>query len=246
MKVKREFWILLIIPLTYIITYNLRLDFIGPFLEEDALVESLGALAFLISSIVFIYLFFSKNYGNEFKFFGKLTKRNIYFLLLGILFFLAFGEEISWGQRIFGWNTPEGFSDINAQKETNIHNLWMFQGYKEDGTPKSFFENMLNFNRLFNIFWFLFCVITPIACLISKKFKKIILWLGIPIVPLWIGGFFILNYIVFISASNIDRSNYGTVLNYINGFDEMKESFYAIGFAILSLSFLKKRSEMIN
>ncbi|SDS37592.1 hypothetical protein SAMN04515667_2035 [Formosa sp. Hel1_31_208] len=240
MKVKKEYWILLIIPITYILIYNLRADYIGAFVEEDGFVESIGALAFLMSSVVFTYLFFLKESDSQYKFFGKSTKWNIYFGLLGILFFMAFGEEISWGQRIFGWNTPERFSDINAQKETNLHNLWWFQAYKKDGTSKSFFENMLNFNRLFNIFWFLFCVITPITSLISKKFKSVILYLGIPIVPLWIGGFFLLNYIVFISGVNIGRgSDYGTGINYSNGFDEIKESFYAVGFAILSLFFLK-------
>ncbi len=33
------------------------------------------------------------------------------------------GEEISWGQRIFGWATPEELEEINRQGETNIHNI---------------------------------------------------------------------------------------------------------------------------
>lgn len=241
MKIKRELWILLILPITYTLIYNLKLDFVGPYLVEDGLVESIGALAFLIASVVFIYLFF-KYTDKKFAFFGRSTKRNIYFLLLGILFFLAFGEEISWGQRIFGWSTPDSFGDINAQKETNIHNLWIFQGYKKDGTQKTFFENMLNFNRLFNIFWFLFCVITPILYYASNKFKRLIRFIGIPLVPLWIGSFFMLNYIVFLIGINMDDVNdYVTGHNYTNGFDELKETFYAIGFAILSLFFFKQR-----
>jgi len=36
--------------------------------------------------------------------------------------FLA-GGEISGGQRIFGWGTPEELDDINDQGETNIHNV---------------------------------------------------------------------------------------------------------------------------
>jgi hypothetical protein len=42
-------------------------------------------------------------------------------------FFVAF-EEISWGQHIFNWVTPDSFSKINLQKETNIHNLQVIQG----------------------------------------------------------------------------------------------------------------------
>jgi hypothetical protein len=33
------------------------------------------------------------------------------------------GEEISWGQRIFGWATPEELEELNRQGETNIHNI---------------------------------------------------------------------------------------------------------------------------
>lgn len=33
------------------------------------------------------------------------------------------GEEISWGQRILGWATPEQLAQLNQQGETNIHNI---------------------------------------------------------------------------------------------------------------------------
>jgi len=32
------------------------------------------------------------------------------------------GEEISWGQHIFEWATPEAWHTINDQQETNLHN----------------------------------------------------------------------------------------------------------------------------
>ena len=44
-------------------------------------------------------------------------------LFYALLFFFAAGEEISWGQRIFGWETGETFQEINKQQETNVHNL---------------------------------------------------------------------------------------------------------------------------
>ena len=31
-------------------------------------------------------------------------------------------EEMSWGQTLFKWGTPEGWAEINNQRETNIHN----------------------------------------------------------------------------------------------------------------------------
>ena len=39
------------------------------------------------------------------------------------------GEEISWGQWIFKWQTPEAIRQLNSQEETNLHNMspWLFQ-----------------------------------------------------------------------------------------------------------------------
>ncbi|WP_084417817.1 hypothetical protein [Henriciella litoralis] len=39
-----------------------------------------------------------------------------------VCFFVA-GEEISWGQWIFHWETPEAMAAVNLQHETNLHNL---------------------------------------------------------------------------------------------------------------------------
>lgn len=43
-------------------------------------------------------------------------------------FYIA-GEEVSWGQHIFGWITPEFWSNVNDQNETNLHNTsaWLDQ-----------------------------------------------------------------------------------------------------------------------
>lgn len=37
--------------------------------------------------------------------------------------FVAFGEEISWGQNLLGFESPEAMRELNAQQETNVHNL---------------------------------------------------------------------------------------------------------------------------
>ncbi len=37
---------------------------------------------------------------------------------------LAAGEEISWGQCLFGWTTPDFLMGLNQQGETNIHNIY--------------------------------------------------------------------------------------------------------------------------
>lgn len=49
--------------------------------------------------------------------------RALYLLFaLGALF--AGLEEISYGQHVFGWQSPRWFAEQNAQHETNLHNLF--------------------------------------------------------------------------------------------------------------------------
>ena len=51
-------------------------------------------------------------------------------LLLWVLACIYFaGEEISWGQWLFEWETPQTISELNDQNETNFHNMssWLDQ-----------------------------------------------------------------------------------------------------------------------
>ena len=49
-----------------------------------------------------------------------------------VLLFIA-GEEISWGQRIFGYPTPDWIAERNLQEEFNLHNLSGVQGPQQVG-----------------------------------------------------------------------------------------------------------------
>ena len=55
----------------------------------------------------------------------RLGHRNLVWiqLFLAALFFLGAMEEVSWGQRLFGWGTPAILSEVNVQGETTLHNL---------------------------------------------------------------------------------------------------------------------------
>jgi hypothetical protein len=52
---------------------------------------------------------------------SRLTKVLLGILTLGC--FYLFGEEISWGQHIFGWRAGGIWGEFNYQQETNLHNL---------------------------------------------------------------------------------------------------------------------------
>jgi hypothetical protein len=43
-------------------------------------------------------------------------------------FFIA-GEEIAWGQRIFGFETPERLEELNEQEEVTVHNIDLVQQF---------------------------------------------------------------------------------------------------------------------
>src|SRR5690606_20297023 len=45
--------------------------------------------------------------------------------LAALCSFYVAAEEISWGQRIIGWDTPESWLAINDHKETNLHNSFV-------------------------------------------------------------------------------------------------------------------------
>jgi len=52
-------------------------------------------------------------------------------LVLGAIVALVFcGEELSWGQRVFGFATPEPVREVNQQGEFNVHNIGSLQHLK--------------------------------------------------------------------------------------------------------------------
>lgn len=48
------------------------------------------------------------------------------FVAMALVAFLILGEEMSWGQHLIGWQTPETFAG-NIQNETNFHNFYTYR-----------------------------------------------------------------------------------------------------------------------
>jgi hypothetical protein len=198
---------------------------------EDGLIENIGAISFLLASSVFYAAdAYSSGLGNHLG--GLRTQRNTFYLLLGILLLICFGEEVSWGQRAFHWMTPEWLKEINLQGETNLHNVALFHGKKVDGTQKTGLAMLLNMNRLFSLFWLGLCVVVPVAYKFSRKMRGWCEWLELPISPLWIGGQFLAHALVF---QLVYDSLAHAEPKVRDGFDELKESNYAILFLLLAL-----------
>jgi hypothetical protein len=79
--------------------------------KEDAMIENLSALFWIEASVICFYRIANSNLGNKFL---------LYFW--GIFSFVCCGEELSWGQRIFGYSISF-VQGHNVQKEVNVHNL---------------------------------------------------------------------------------------------------------------------------
>lgn len=83
---------------------------------EDGLFEYLTAIFFLIAALFFILFLVNvkKEVGGYVKFVVA---------TLAVLCFFTGMEEISWGQRILGIETPDSMKKLNYQQETTLHNL---------------------------------------------------------------------------------------------------------------------------
>lgn len=90
--------------------------------REDGFFEYLTVGILLFASIC-VFAALRRGYST----FNRMSRVLLYGF--GVLLFLAVMEEISWGQRILGVETPETLKAVNAQEEINVHNL--FVGYNE-------------------------------------------------------------------------------------------------------------------
>ena len=134
--------------------------------REDGFFENLGALFFLITSIMFFLLFFQHNRiggAAEFAKFNTKGKR-YFFLLMGLLFFIMMGEEISWGQRIIGFATLESMADVNRQGEFNFHNMPALHHYDEGKELKTGLAALFTAKKMFVVAFVSYLFILPLLC----------------------------------------------------------------------------------
>jgi hypothetical protein len=139
--------------------------------SEIGPLESAGALACFVAAGLFLVAFTrslrSKKYG---------TAAWHLALALGIAFLAL--EEISWGQHIFGFGTPPNIAAINAQGETNFHNVRAVHSLS---------------HNLGILILFVFFVVVPLLA----RFNPVALVFEttrLPIVPLQISALFAYSY----------------------------------------------------
>jgi hypothetical protein len=89
-----------------------------------------------VEMLTFIFLLFGGVFGVWFSL--KVYKYNGYklvasFYMVFAVFLIIVGmEEISWGQQLLKFNTPDSWKEINVQGETTLHNLGFMQNFNDN------------------------------------------------------------------------------------------------------------------
>ena len=159
--------------------------------DEDGLFENIGAFFFLSTSLIFLFSFFRQSHPQYFLF--RQVEQNYSLLILGILFFFIFAEEISWGQRIFNIEAGDFFKERNIQNETNLHNLKAFNSVNANNIKREWWD-IFSMSRLFRIFWFTWCFVIPVSIQLFPVFHDFFKKAGIPFVPPLFGVLMIINF----------------------------------------------------
>lgn len=84
--------------------------------KEDNLIENAQVLVLVAGAVAAFLLakrFLSKR---------QAVMAGLFLIAAVGLFFIA-GDEMAWGQRLFGFSTPEQLNEQNLQQETTVHNL---------------------------------------------------------------------------------------------------------------------------
>ena len=108
-------WPLLLVPLGFALLHAHDAELFSMLGREDGLIENASAvLLFLTTALAVAGAWLFRRRGARFRAFVAAA--------FAFVFFVIGGEEISWGQRIVGFESPTPFLE-NDQAETNLHNI---------------------------------------------------------------------------------------------------------------------------
>jgi hypothetical protein len=144
-----------------ILFFFINLQLFHLYSKEDGYIEYLTTFYLLAASILCL---FKATQEAE-----KLPR--LFFYALALLLFFGFGEEISWGQRIIGFETPENLDQINHQREFNLHNIHL------GGVNL----NKLIFGKILYTGVFIYFLVFPVLYRSKKWFSGLVDKFGIPL-----------------------------------------------------------------
>lgn len=203
---------------------------------REMLVENVGAAAFLGTALVFLRMLLRERRSSA-------LWRRVQLGGLAFFFFVAFGEEASWGQHWLGFATPDEMKTLNAQQETNLHNLWVVDSYEADAGKTKGFEKkkgpaalLLNSNRLFDLimiglFWLL-----PAAARFPRALAALLRRWATP-VPAW--PFAVLLLVVFLGTAATEALLVDGMIRHL-AVSEVREFGYSLLGFLAALELLRR------
>jgi hypothetical protein len=132
-------------------------------------VEYLGFAFLLIAGLFLIS-------SGVFGYFKKVRKVgvNILLLFIGFVFLIAAFEEISWGQRVLGFDTPDKLLEINQQDEFNFHNI-----------DKKFFDRVVDRSNILFVFFVAIMILLKRDFIWGIRLPDTYLTLAFAIIPFY-------------------------------------------------------------
>lgn len=181
--------------------------------KEDGIVEYAAVVFYLVASFVMFSMFrFRQSEPSGTKSFFE-VRRNLVFLLIGLLLIVFAGEEISWGQRILNFHTPDSLAKINRQGETTLHNLNFWEALDPAGLEKHGISRLYSSVALYNYLWFAVFLVIPALSKLWPQVGYFFNKAGIPVNHALYGFLFLTNFLVFelLEATNIESRSIGEI-----------------------------------
>ncbi len=211
--------ILLMAP--YFLLFFIPLHYLHFFFVEDGIVEWVSFFAWLIAAVLYTrYGCAALRHGRGFRSFWALG--------LVLITLVAAGEEISWGQRVLGYSTPEAIESVNLQSEMNLHNLKWLDVRSESGERKTGLSRWLTFNRLGTFLWLSYLVFLPVGYIFNYQFRRACNTLELPVLTLNIAVLAVVSYLIFAALNEVRFLSPGRTL--ASPLNEYKETVVAVLF----------------
>ena len=128
--------------------------------EHEGFLETYSSILFLFSALL---MGVSALYSNRLRNDQAHARICRVLAFLGLILLVLYGEEISWGQRFFGWDSVGVFERYNYQKETNLHN----------------FLNPV-FNYVYPVIGLSFCLLIYALWFFPSKNRSLLILLAVP------------------------------------------------------------------
>lgn len=194
---------------------------------EDEFGENMTAVFYFVAGILLVL-----HGRREMKDGSTLVKQSLP-ILLGLFFLFIAAEEISWGQRIIGFGTPESIQSINRQGEFTIHNLGFFN--QEGGIIDAY--------RALHLFVLFQGILLPLAYRFWPFVRQTMNRMNFPVVPLACVGFFVLS-MVHVQLSKYLISHYEISKGFHYVHMEVRELIFSIGFFVSAIAVYRETNRL--